>query len=81
MTQRRYLGLGPAVSVISMARSRWSLRTAKSDRLLGPAASALAMARSRWSLRAAESDKLLVFPKFSELLHDFQCETLQLWLA
>ncbi len=28
-------GLGPAVSVISMARSRWSLLSAKSDRLLG----------------------------------------------
>src|SRR5439155_7856 len=28
-------GLGPAVGVISMARSRWSLQIAKSDRLLG----------------------------------------------
>jgi hypothetical protein len=28
------IGLGPAAGVISMARSRWSLRAAKSDRLL-----------------------------------------------
>ena len=51
--------LGPAAGVFSMARSRWSLRAAKSDRLLGPAAGVISMARSRWSLRAAKSDRLL----------------------